>query len=59
MPNAALEKPWMYITANFIVKLSLTRGYNSILVVYNWLTRMAHFISTTEKTPAEELVVLF
>jgi len=42
MPNAAPDKPWAYITADFIVKLPLVRGYGSILVVYDWLTKMAH-----------------
>ena len=59
MPNAAPEKPWAYITADFIVKLLLTRGYDSILVVYNRLTKMAHFIPTTEKMSAEGLAMLF
>jgi len=35
MPNVALDKPWTYITADFIVKLPLARGYDSILVVCN------------------------
>jgi len=35
MPNTAPEKPWMHITADFIVKLPLTRKYDSILVVCN------------------------
>jgi len=59
MPNAALDKPWVHITADFIVKLPLARGYGSILVVCNQLTKIAHFIPMTEKTSAEELVVLF
>jgi len=33
MPNSILEKPWMYISADFITKLPLAQGYNSILVV--------------------------
>jgi len=45
--------------ADFIVKLPLARGYNSILVVYDWLTEMAYFIPTTEKMWAEGLTVLF
>jgi len=59
MSNAAPEKPWMYIMADFIVKLPLARGYDSILVVYNRLMKMAHFIPITKKTSAEGLVVLF
>jgi len=59
MPNAVLEKPWMHITVDFIVKLPLARGYNSILVVCNRLTKMAHFISMTEKMSVEGLAFLF
>ena len=59
MPNKAPDKPWAHITADFIVKLPLSRGYNSILVVCNQLTKMAHFIPTTEKMTAEGLAVLF
>ena len=59
MPNEAPDKPWVHITADFIVKLPLSRGYNSILVVCDQLTKMAHFISTTEKTSVEGLAVLF
>ena len=59
MPNKAPDKPWVHITADFIVKLPLSRGYNSISVVCDQLTKMAYFIPTTEKTSAEGLVVLF
>jgi len=59
MPNAALDKPWAHIMADFFMKLPLARGYNFILVVCNWLTKIVHFIPTMEKTLAEGLAVLF
>ena len=59
MPNKAPDKPWAHIMADFIVKLPLSRGYDSILVVCDRLTKMVHFIPTMEKTSAEGLVVLF
>jgi len=59
MPNKAPDKPWAHITADFIIKLPLSRGCDSILVVCNQLPKMAHFIPTTEKTSAEGLAVLF
>ena len=37
----------------------MAQGYNTILVVCDRLTKMAHFIPTTEKTSAEGLVRLF
>jgi len=33
MPNSIPEKPWMHISTDFITKLPLAQGYNSILVV--------------------------
>jgi len=59
MPNKAPDKPWAHIMADFIVKLPLSRGYNSILVVCDQLTKMVHFIPTIEKMSAEGLAVLF
>ena len=59
MPNEMPDKPWVHITADFIVKLPLSRGYDSILVVYDRLTKMAYFIPMTEKMSAEGLAVLF
>ena len=59
MPNSIPERPWMHISADFITKLPLAQGYDSILVVVDWLTKMVHFILTTEKTSAEGLVRLF
>ena len=59
MPNFILEKPWIYISADFITKLLLAQGYNLILVVVNRLTKMVHFIPTIEKTLAEGLARLF
>ena len=59
IPNSILEKPWTHISVDFITKLPLAQGYNSILVVVNRLTKMVHFIPTTEKTLVEGLVRLF
>jgi len=59
MPNSIPEKPWMYISADFITKLPIAQEYNSILVVVDRLTKMVHFIPTTEKTLAEKLARLF
>ena len=59
MPNSIPDKAWMYISADFITKLLLAQGYNSILVVVDRFTKMAHFVPTTEKTMAEGLARLF
>ena len=49
----------MHILANFITKLLLVQGYDSILVVVDRLTKMVHFIPTMEKTLVEVLARLF
>jgi len=59
IPNSIPKKPWMHILADFITKLPIAQGYNSILVVVDRLTKMVHFIPTTEKTLAEGLARLF
>jgi len=44
IPNLIPEKPWMHISADFITKLPLAQGYNSILVVVDRLTKMIYFM---------------
>jgi len=53
------KKLWMYLIVNFITKLSLVARKDLILVVYNQLSKMAHFVVTTKDTLAEGLVQLF
>ena len=59
MPNLIPEKPQTHISADFITKLPIAQGYDSILVVVDRLTKMVHFIPTIEKTSAEGLARLF
>jgi len=59
MPNLIPDKAWSHISADFITKLPLAQGYDSILVVVDCFTKMAHFVPTTEKTTAEGLARLF
>ena len=59
MPNIVPEKPWTHISADFITKLPLAQRYDSILVVCNRMTKIAHFVPTTEKTSAEGVARLF
>jgi len=59
MPNPIPKKPWTHILADFITKLPIAQGYDSILVVVDRLTKIVHFISTIEKTSAEGLARLF
>jgi len=59
MLNSIPEKAWSHISADFITKLPLVQGYDSILVVVDRFTKMGYFIPTTEKTSAEGLAHLF
>jgi len=59
MPNSIPKKPWSHISVDFITKLPLAQGYDSILVVVDRLTKIAHFIPTIEKTIAGGLARLF
>jgi len=53
------EKPWTYLTVDFITKLLVVAGKDTILVVCNRLSKMTHFVATTEGTLAEGLARLF
>jgi len=57
--SEVLEKPWTHLTVDFITKLPVVAGKDMILVVCDWLSKMTHFVATTEGTSAEGLVRLF
>jgi len=59
MPNFIPNKAWTHISADFLTKLPLAMGYNSILVVVDQFTKMAHFVPMAEKTMAKGLAQLF
>jgi len=58
-PNEVPEKLWQYILVDFITKLPVSKGHDSILVVYDRFLKISHFVATTEKTMAEGLARLF
>ena len=53
------EKPWTHLMVDFITKLQVIAGKDAILVVYDRLSKMTHFVATTEGTLAEGLARLF
>jgi len=53
------EKPWTHLMVDFITKLPIVAGKDVILVVCNRLSKMTHFVATTEGTSAEGLAKLF
>jgi len=53
------EKLWTHLMVDFITKLPVVAGKDAILVVCNRLSKMTHFVATTEGTLVEGLVRLF
>ena len=53
------EKLWTHLTVDFITKLLVVAGKDTILVVCDRLSKMTHFVATTEETSAEGLARLF
>ena len=53
------EKLWTHISVDFITKLLIVAEKDTILVVCDRLTKMMHFVATTEGTTAEGLARLF
>jgi len=54
-----LEKPWIYLTVDFIMKLPVVAGKDAILVVCDRLLKMIYFVAAMEKMSAEKLARLF
>jgi len=57
--NKILEKPWTHLIVDFITKLLLVAEKDVILVVCDMLSKITHFMATTEGTTAEEFARLF
>ena len=57
--NKVPEKLWIHLIMDFITKLPLVTGKDAILVVYDKLSKMTHFVATTEGTSVDELARLF
>jgi len=57
--SKAPEKSWTHLMVDFIMKLPVVAGKDAILVVCDKLSKMTHFVATTEETSVEGLVRLF
>jgi len=53
------RKLWTYLIIDFITKLLVLAGKNTILVVCNMLSKITHFVATIEGTLVEGLARLF
>jgi len=47
------EKPWTHLMVDFITKLLVVAGKDTILVVCDRLSKITHFVATTEETSVE------
>ena len=52
------KKTWTHLMVDFIMKLLVVAGKDTILVVCDRLSKMTHFVTTTEGTSAEGLARL-
>ena len=57
--SEVLQKTWTHLTVDFITKLLVVVGKDTVLVVCNQLSKITHFVATMEGTSAEELARLF
>ena len=49
----------MHLIVNFITKLLIVVEKNTVLVIYNRLSKMIYFVTTIEKTLVKKLARLF
>ena len=57
--SEVLEKLWTHLMVDFITKLLVVAGKDAILVVCDRLSKITHFVATTEGMSVEGLVRLF
>ena len=53
------DRPWASISLNFITDLPTTRGFDSVLVVLDGFTKMAHFIPCSKEISGNANAELF
>ena len=58
-PNQVPERLWQHISVDFIMKLLVSKGHNSIFVVFDRFSKISHFLAITEKMMVEGLAKLF
>ena len=53
------DTPWEAISLDFITNLPKSKGYDSILVIVCYLSKIAHFIPTHTTADAVQVAELF
>ena len=59
MPLQPPEEPWQDVSIDFITKLPRSDGFDSIMVVVDRFSKMAHFVPLTETSSAPRVAELF
>jgi len=54
-PNQIPERLWQHILVDFIMKLPMSKGHDSILVICNRFLKMSHFVATTKKNDSRKI----
>ena len=58
-PISLAHAPWKRIFVDFIVKLSISCGYDSVMVVVDKNTKLSHFIPTKETIDSQDTALLY
>ncbi|KAG8935233.1 hypothetical protein FRC01_005489 [Tulasnella sp. 417] len=58
-PLPSPARPWSDIAIDMIVKLPISNGFDSILVIVDLYSKMGHFVPCHESMSSEELALLF
>jgi transposase InsO family protein len=58
-PLPVPDQPWSVVGMDFIVKLPLSQGFDSILVIIDLLSKATHFIPCNETMTAKDLAKIF
>ena len=58
-PLPIVERPWESVTMDFIIGLTKSEGYGSIIVVVDRFSKYATFIAVPKDSTAEEMTKLF
>jgi transposase InsO family protein len=58
-PLPVPPRPWHTVGLDYPTHLHESNGFNSVLIVVDHLTRMAHFLPCTESITAEETATFF
>jgi hypothetical protein len=58
-PLPPLKEPWEQVTADFIMELPVSQGYDAILVAADRHTKCAHFVPSVSAVSAKGTMCLF